>query len=79
MVKTLPSLDTTDIPSDPNAIRTVIISGLPAGIEKNVLWKKVRKTGDCELVFPIDGAPDTGMSACMGGIDSSALHLPLSR
>ncbi|KAL1408493.1 RNA recognition motif-containing protein [Vanrija albida] len=43
-------------PSDPNAIRTLILSGLPADLTKAVLWKKVRKANDkAELVYPIEG------------------------
>ncbi|WWC67499.1 uncharacterized protein I206_101407 [Kwoniella pini CBS 10737] len=39
---------------DPNAIRTLVLSGLPEGITKNVLWKKVRKVDDkAELVYPV--------------------------
>ncbi|RPD65456.1 RNA-binding domain-containing protein [Lentinus tigrinus ALCF2SS1-7] len=41
-------------PSDPLAIRTVVISGLPAGIDSKTLWKKVRKLQGAEKVeWPI--------------------------
>lgn len=78
----MPSLDTTDTPTDPNAIRTVIVSGLPKDVSKNVLWKKVRKTGECELVYPIEGAPETGEFAVEANperliIHSSTPHLPV--
>ncbi|KAK8846604.1 hypothetical protein IAR55_005690 [Kwoniella newhampshirensis] len=40
--------------SDPNAIRTLVLSGLPEAITKNVLWKKVRKVNEnAELVYPV--------------------------
>lgn len=46
-------------PSDPNAIRTLILSGLPADLTKAVLWKKVRKANDkAELVYPVEGEED---------------------
>ncbi|KAI0746734.1 hypothetical protein C8Q80DRAFT_1177076 [Daedaleopsis nitida] len=37
-------------PSDPLAIRTVVISGLPTGIDSRALWKKVRKLHGAEKV-----------------------------
>ncbi|KAI0371919.1 RNA-binding domain-containing protein [Pilatotrama ljubarskyi] len=37
-------------PSDPLAIRTVVISGLPAGVDSKTLWKKVRKIQGAEKV-----------------------------
>ncbi|KAI0360710.1 RNA-binding domain-containing protein [Trametes cingulata] len=37
-------------PSDPLAIRTVVISGLPASIDSKALWKKVRKIQGAEKV-----------------------------
>ncbi|WWD21915.1 hypothetical protein CI109_106403 [Kwoniella shandongensis] len=40
--------------SDPNAIRTLVLSGLPEGITKNVLWKKIRKVNEnAEVVYPV--------------------------
>ncbi|KAJ7470400.1 hypothetical protein FB451DRAFT_1253606 [Mycena latifolia] len=51
-------------PHDPLAIRTIIVSGLPAPIESKVLWKKFRKYAGAEKVdWPIkneDGAEDPG-------------------
>ncbi|KAH9920029.1 RNA-binding domain-containing protein [Epithele typhae] len=35
---------------DPLAIRTVVVSGLPSGIDSKVLWKKVRKLPGAEKV-----------------------------
>ncbi|KAI0659162.1 hypothetical protein C8Q70DRAFT_933900 [Cubamyces menziesii] len=41
-------------PSDPVAIRTVVVSGLPQGIDSKALWKKVRKLPGAEKVeWPI--------------------------
>ncbi|KAI0325126.1 RNA-binding domain-containing protein [Cubamyces sp. BRFM 1775] len=41
-------------PSDPVAIRTVVISGLPQGVDSKTLWKKVRKLQGAEKVeWPI--------------------------
>ncbi|GJE98227.1 RNA-binding domain-containing protein [Phanerochaete sordida] len=40
-------------PRDPNAIRTIVITGLPQGIDSKVLWKKVRKyTGAEKVEYP---------------------------
>ncbi|WVF70433.1 hypothetical protein IAT40_005223 [Kwoniella sp. CBS 6097] len=40
--------------SDPNAIRTLVLSGLPEGLTKNVLWKKVRKVNEnAEVIYPV--------------------------
>lgn len=51
--------------SDPNAIRTLIVTGLPNGLTKAVLWKKIRKVNPkAELEYPVEGAPDTGESLC---------------
>ncbi|KAJ7684761.1 hypothetical protein DFH06DRAFT_1073674 [Mycena polygramma] len=49
-------------PQDPLAIRTIIVSGLPASIDSKVLWKKFRKYPGAETVdWPIkndDGEED---------------------
>lgn len=46
---------------DPNAIKTLVVSGLPKDLTKNVLWKRVRKVNDAiELVYPVEGHEDTG-------------------
>ncbi len=46
---------------DPNAIRTLVVSGLPADLTKAVLWKKVRKVDDrVELLFPVEGEAHPG-------------------
>lgn len=54
-------------PSDPLAIRTIVISGLPPGVDSNALWKKVRKYDGAEKVewpVSINGLEDasTGTS-----------------
>ena len=38
------------VPRDPNAIRTVVISGLPETVDSKTLWKKVRKLEGAEKV-----------------------------
>ena len=51
--------------SDPLAIRTIVISNLPAGLNKATLWKKIRKLSynlsPASLQFPLEGAaaPET--------------------
>ncbi|CAK9784974.1 hypothetical protein CC85DRAFT_267175 [Cutaneotrichosporon oleaginosum] len=52
--------DEEAVDADPNAIRTVVLTGLPADITKPVLWKKVRKVHPgIELVFPVEGEDAT--------------------
>jgi nucleolar protein 4 len=45
---------------DPLAIRTIVISNLPAGLNKATLWKKIRKLSynlsPSSLRFPLEGA-----------------------
>ncbi|PCH38948.1 hypothetical protein WOLCODRAFT_84595 [Wolfiporia cocos MD-104 SS10] len=54
-------------PRDPDAIRTVVISGLPPSVDSKTLWKKVRKLGSAEKVeWP---AKTEG-----GGEDHTAAH-----
>lgn len=52
--------------SDPDAIRTVVVSNLPDGIDSKSLWKKARKIpGASKVVFPAPTAendPHTGLS-----------------
>lgn len=54
-------------PSDPLAIRTVVISGLPTGIDSKTLWKKVRKLQGAEKVeWPVkadSGEEDSSVGA----------------
>jgi hypothetical protein len=54
-------------PQDALAIRTVMISGLPADVTKQVLWKKVRKVPGAEDVELVEGDATSG------------LHPPLSK
>ncbi|CAE6376245.1 unnamed protein product [Rhizoctonia solani] len=43
-------------PSDPEAIRTLIVKNLPDGTNSKVLWKKARKIpGASEVVYPVPG------------------------
>ncbi|KAJ6547176.1 hypothetical protein B0H19DRAFT_1164315 [Mycena capillaripes] len=53
-------------PQDPLAIRTIIVSGLPASIDSKVLWKKFRKYAGAEKVdWPIkndDGEDSPGIA-----------------
>ncbi|KAJ1304999.1 hypothetical protein OPQ81_000042 [Rhizoctonia solani] len=43
-------------PSDPEAIRTLIVKNLPQGTNSKVLWKKARKiSGATEVVYPAPG------------------------
>lgn len=52
-------------PQDPDAIRTIVVSGLPSGLDKNTLWKKVRKLGGAQnLEFSPDTNADIGESQC---------------
>ncbi|KAL1745881.1 hypothetical protein HDZ31DRAFT_35426 [Schizophyllum fasciatum] len=47
--------------NDPNAIRTIVISGLPSSIDQKQLWKKIRKYDGAESVqWPVvvEGAED---------------------
>jgi nucleolar protein 4 len=46
--------------ADPNAIRTLVITGLPADLTKAVLWKKIRKVnGEAEIEYPVEGEEKT--------------------
>lgn len=74
-VATQTSISVDDAPStsaagasaggDPLAIRTIVISNLPAGLNKATLWKKIRKLSynlsPSSLHFPLEGAatPET--------------------
>lgn len=52
---------TTKVQSDPNALRTLVLTGLPKDLTKAVLWKKVRKVNEqIELIYPVEGQADTG-------------------
>lgn len=47
--------------SDPEAIKTLVLTGLPADLTKAVLWKKVRKVNEnLELRYPVEGEDATG-------------------
>ncbi|KII85518.1 hypothetical protein PLICRDRAFT_668352 [Plicaturopsis crispa FD-325 SS-3] len=48
---------------DPNAIRTIVISGLPPALDSNTLWKKVRKyTGAEKVEWPVSGSDDPSIA-----------------
>ena len=63
-----PKVHKPSAPRDPLAIRTVVVSGLPSGVDAKVLWKKFRKQDGAEKVeWPLplaDGNEDhtSGMS-----------------
>ncbi|KAA1472755.1 hypothetical protein DENSPDRAFT_801527 [Dentipellis sp. KUC8613] len=54
----------TATPRDPLAIRTIVVSGLPSGIDSKTLWKKVRKfQGASQVDWPSkasDGTEEPG-------------------
>jgi hypothetical protein len=68
--------------SDPNAIRTLVLTGLPKDLDKNTLWKKIRKLDGVEkkddLVYPVekgtgeDGVADEAIGG-MGDVGESPL------
>jgi nucleolar protein 4 len=63
IARVMPDETASSEPVDPNAIRTLILSGLPSDLTKAVLWKKVRKTDDrVELQYPIEGEDNVGES-----------------
>ncbi|KAG8742153.1 RNA recognition motif-containing protein [Ceratobasidium sp. 414] len=42
------------VPSDPDAVRTLVLANLPVGIDSKALWKKARKVpGATEVVYPV--------------------------
>ena len=52
--------------ADPEAIKTLVLTGLPADLTKAVLWKKVRKVNEnLELRFPVEGENATGRFTCL--------------
>ncbi|KAI1798244.1 RNA-binding domain-containing protein [Ganoderma leucocontextum] len=54
-------------PTDPLAIRTVVISGLPAGIDSKTLWKKIKK-------LPGAGKVEWPVNSDAGQEDSTLAH-----
>ncbi|KAJ3516305.1 hypothetical protein NLJ89_g1208 [Agrocybe chaxingu] len=59
------------LPHDPLAIRTIILSGIPSGIDSKVLWKKIRKYEGAEKVdWPVNDESR--------GEDSSTAHVLFS-
>jgi len=49
-------------PKDPNAIRTIVISGLPESSDQKTLWKKVRKCDGAESAEISEGEKGVGVS-----------------
>lgn len=72
-------------PSDPLAIRTAVITGLPESIDSKTLWKKFRKYEGAEKIewpVPTDGVDDTNkgeilLSITRPGADPFNISLPL--
>lgn len=60
---------TSSSANDPHAIRTVVLSGIPAGVDKNTLWKKVRKLDGIDgeskesLLYPAPSLSAAGTAA----------------
>ena len=67
----LPRMSAVGLPHDPNAIRTIVVSGLPPSIDSKMLWKKIRKYDGAEKVeWPVqnelkDDDPSTGNMICI--------------
>ncbi|OCB88356.1 RNA-binding domain-containing protein [Sanghuangporus baumii] len=59
----IPQVPHPKTPKDPNAIRTLLISGLPGSIEKKALWKKIRKYEGAESVELLEGEPGLMLSS----------------
>lgn len=52
---------TAPVAADPEAIKTLVLTGLPSDITKAVLWKRVRKVHESiDLRFPVEGEEATG-------------------
>ncbi|KAL5532390.1 NOP4 [Sanghuangporus sanghuang] len=68
----IPQVPHPKTPKDPNAIRTLLISGLPGSIDKKALWKKIRKYEGAESVELLEGEP--GVAHALFSSPSSAAH-----
>jgi nucleolar protein 4 len=73
----VPAASTHSAPAksaDPNAIRTLVLTGLPKDLDKNTLWKKIRKLDGVEkkddLVYPVEkGTGEDGVAnEAIGGM-----------
>jgi nucleolar protein 4 len=52
----------TPTEQDKEAIRTIVISGLPDDLDSKPLWKKVRKYEGAEsFIYPIEGISNQGV------------------
>jgi len=57
------------------AIRTIVVSGLPSGVDSKVLWKKIRKEDGAEEVkFPVEGAP-AGVGMFIAALSDGTVQL----
>ncbi|KAJ7074374.1 hypothetical protein C8F01DRAFT_1010671 [Mycena amicta] len=64
------------VPNDPLAIRTIIVSGLPASVDSKSLWKKFRKCPGAEKVdwpVAVDGKEDPTLAHVLFSSPSDAL------
>ncbi|KAF7311626.1 Ribosome biogenesis [Mycena kentingensis (nom. inval.)] len=64
------------VPNDPLAIRTIIVSGIPAGADSKTLWKKFRKSPGAEKVdwpVSVDGKEDATLAHVLFATPSDAL------
>lgn len=61
--KHVPQPSVTQLVKDPDAIRTVVISGLPASVDQKTLWKKIRKYSGAERVEMIEDSNGVGESS----------------
>ncbi|EJD07847.1 RNA-binding domain-containing protein [Fomitiporia mediterranea MF3/22] len=61
----------TKLEKDPDAIRTIVISGLPSSIDKKTLWKKVRKLEGAENVELVE---ESGIAHARFSTPSNASH-----
>ncbi|CAK5264728.1 unnamed protein product, partial [Mycena citricolor] len=66
------------VPRDPLAIRTVIVSGLPTGVDSKILWKKFRKSSGAESIeWPVkseEGKEDSGSATILFSSPADALN-----
>lgn len=66
---------TPKAPHDPTAIRTIVVSGLPQGLDAKQLWKKIRKYDGAEKVDWPHKSEDGTEDSSIGVPSSFMLHL----
>ncbi|KAL0958959.1 hypothetical protein HGRIS_014271 [Hohenbuehelia grisea] len=75
--KPRPRVPHVHVPRDPDAVRTIIVSGLPASIDSKTLWKKIRKAEGAEsVIWPVkedDGSEDLTKAHVLFATPSNAL------